>query len=84
MESDEEDEEKMTQLVIAKRMFPATEVSRTFDEYGETIDPRQYMDDEQLELEAEVQKKADIAAKALEKRKGVAIGARTAVRGLGK
>ena len=61
MESDEEDEEKMTQLVIAKRMFPATEVSRTFDEYGETIDPRQYMDDEQLELEAEVQKKADIA-----------------------
>ena len=42
MESDEEDEEKMTQLVIAKRMFPATEVSRTFDEYGETIDPRQY------------------------------------------
>ena len=61
MESDEEDEEKMTQLVIAKRMFPATEVGRTFDEYGETIDPRQYMDDEQLELEAEVQKKADIA-----------------------
>lgn len=61
IDSDEEDEEKMTQLVQAKRMFPATEITRTFDDYGETIDPREYMDDEQLDLEREDKKKADVA-----------------------
>jgi cleavage and polyadenylation specificity factor subunit 2 len=61
IDSDEEDEEKMTELVTAKRMFPATEITRTFDDYGETIDPREYMDDEQLDHEREEKKKADVA-----------------------
>jgi cleavage and polyadenylation specificity factor subunit 2 len=57
----EEDQEKMAQLVVAKRMFPATEVVRTYDDYGETINPRDYMDAETLQLEREQKNKADVA-----------------------
>ena len=57
----EEDQEKMAELVVAKRMFPASEITRTYDDYGETINPRDYMDAEQLEKEREQKQQADVA-----------------------
>lgn len=48
IDSDEEDKIKTEELVEMAMMFPSIEISQTFDEYGGTIDHKDYMDEEEL------------------------------------